>query len=304
MLGQQIYEASGKETGRRVLPSHGGPSIEISFQESGKLLGVETNNTGTYTGTARPDGTMSGQGQAIAMTKYGDVVTWVVYGMGEGHPLHEDSPLRPIQDIYAVTKAVADERVQKFIVQEHLPAVIVRPNVTFGPGDQVNFQRMADRLKAGKVVIIGSGHNVIPFVYVSDVVRGLLLAAGQDGAVGQAYNLSHDQPLSQAEIWRAIAEEIGVKPPRFHVPYSALYALALLAERAVRSNHPQRQPLVTKLGVKLFGTDNRPTTEKARRELGYAPSISIREGIRLAASWYLRQQGLRGSDFSPSGSAQ
>jgi 3beta-hydroxy-Delta5-steroid dehydrogenase / steroid Delta-isomerase len=43
---------------------------------------------------------------------------------------------------------------------------------------------------------------------------------------------------------------------------------------------------VTRLGVKLFGTDNRHAIDKARRELGYCPAIALREGVRLAAAWY------------------
>jgi len=41
--------------------------------------------------------------------------------------------------------------------------------------------------------------------------------------------------------------------------------------------------MVTRLGVMMFGTDNRHSIEKARSELGYGPKVDIREGIRLAA---------------------
>jgi nucleoside-diphosphate-sugar epimerase len=48
----------------------------------------------------------------------------------------------------------------------------------------------------------------------------------------------------------------------------------------------RRQPPLTRLGVKLFGTDNRHAVDKARRVLGYAPQLELREGIRQAAAWY------------------
>jgi len=180
--------------------------------------------------------------------------------------------------------------VQRSIVQDHLPAVIVRPGTVFGPGDQVNFGRMADRLRAGRAVIIGSGRNALPFVYVSDVVNGMLLVAHQEQAISEIYNLSTDQPITQKELWYSIAEEIGATPPRLHVPYHALHALAFVAEQWFTPDHPQRQPLVTRLGVKLFGSNNRHSIDKARRDLGYSPQVSVREGVRLAASWYLRHQ--------------
>jgi nucleoside-diphosphate-sugar epimerase len=218
------------------------------------------------------------------------VSSWSAYGMGLGRPVHEGFPLKPVLDTYAITKAKADQLVQRDITQHRLPAVIVRPGTIFGPGDRVNFARMADRLRAGKAIIIGSGRNALPFVYVSDAVEGMILAGFQDAAVGQAYNLSNDQPLTQEQMWHAIAKEISTKPPRLRVPYYALYALAFAGEMAVRSDHPQCQPLITRLGVKMFGTDNRHVIARARRELGYVPRVSVREGVRLAASWYLHRE--------------
>lgn len=232
------------------------------------------------------------------------VSTWAVYGMGRGEPLHEDLPLNPFPDIYTETKAEADKFVQRCVAQDHLPAVIIRPAIMFGPGDWVNFGRMADRLNAGRAVIIGSGRNLLTFAYVTDIVGGMLLAAEQERAAGQIYNLSTDQPLTQKEFWHAIAEEIGARAPLLHVPYHVLYALAYLAERAVKSDNPHRQPLVTRLGVKLFGSNNRIAIDKARRHLGYAPRVPLRDGARLAASWYLKQRILPAVAAPESGHTQ
>jgi nucleoside-diphosphate-sugar epimerase len=148
---------------------------------------------------------------------------------------------------------------------------------------------MSDRLRAGRSIIVGSGRNAMPFVYVADIVQGLLLALDRPEAVGQAYNIGNDQPLTQEQLLRAIAEEIGVPPPRLHVPYSALYATAYLAERAALMTRSRRKPIVTRLGVAIFGADNRHAIDKARRELGYCPTVPVREGIRRAAAWYSRE---------------
>lgn len=218
------------------------------------------------------------------------VSTWAVYGTGRGYTLDESMPLRPSPDCYTVTKAEADKLVQRLIASEGLPAVIVRPGIMFGPGDEVNFARMADRLRAGRAIIVGSGRNALVFVYVKDVVEGLILAATNEHAVGRTYNLSNDQPLTQEAFWRAIAEETGSATPRLHVPYRALYALAYLSELLVNSKNPKRQPLVTRFGVELFGTDNRVSSDKAHRELGYTPQVSLRQGLHLAARWYLKHR--------------
>jgi nucleoside-diphosphate-sugar epimerase len=214
------------------------------------------------------------------------VSSWTVYGMALGKPAREDMPLTPFREPYAITKAEGDRVVQRMIVEDRLPAVIVRPGTFFGPGDRLHFGRMADRLRAGKGLIVGSGRNALPFVYVTDVVKGLLLALDHERALGRAYNITNDQPLTQEELLEAIAREIGAEPPRFHAPYRALYAAGRAAEYLGTVARSRRQPLLTRLGVKLFGTDNRHAIDRARQELGYEPAVSLREGVRLAAAWY------------------
>jgi nucleoside-diphosphate-sugar epimerase len=153
----------------------------------------------------------------------------------------------------------------------------------------LNFGRIADRIRAGKGIIIGSGNNAVPFVYATDVVQGLLLAMDQPHAEGQIYNIGNDRPLSQKELFSAIAQEIGVAPPRRHVPYAPLYAAAYAAERISTLSGYRIAPFVTRHGVKLYGANNLFSIDKARRDLSYEPRVSIREGIQLAASWYLHQ---------------
>jgi len=83
MLGEKIAESSGRVTSRRVLPNPGGgPKMETSFEASGRLLGVEETETGTYWSALRPDGSLYGEGQGILMGKSGEMATWVGQGVG------------------------------------------------------------------------------------------------------------------------------------------------------------------------------------------------------------------------------
>jgi nucleoside-diphosphate-sugar epimerase len=214
------------------------------------------------------------------------VSSWTVYGMALDEPAREDFPLEPFQEPYAITKAAGDEVVQRMIAQDGLAAVIIRPGTFFGPGDQLHFARMADRLRAGKGVIVGRGDNALPFVYVTDVVQGLLLALNSERAPGQAYNITNDRPLTQEQLLGAIADEVGASRPHRHIPYRPLYTAGYVAERVAQLTRSTRQPIVTRLGVKLFGTDNRHSIEKARRELGFEPRVELTEGVRMAANWY------------------
>jgi nucleoside-diphosphate-sugar epimerase len=216
------------------------------------------------------------------------VSSWTVYGMALGEPAREDHLLRPFRDPYAITKAAGDVAVQRMIVDDRLRAVIVRPGTFFGPGDRLHFGRMAERVVAGNAVIVGPGDNALPFVFVTDVVQGLILALDHEHAIGQAYNISNDRPLTQRAFLDAIAQELRVRPPRVHLPYKALYAAGCLAERAAVATHSGRKPVVTRVGVQLFGTDNRHAVDKARRELGFHPQVELREGVRRAAAWFRR----------------
>lgn len=83
MLGEKIGEESGKVTSRRVLANPGGaPKVETSFEASGKLLGVDETEIGTYWSMVRPDGSLYGEGQGVIMGKDGDMASWVGQGVG------------------------------------------------------------------------------------------------------------------------------------------------------------------------------------------------------------------------------
>jgi nucleoside-diphosphate-sugar epimerase len=189
----------------------------------------------------------------------------MVYDMAMGRAVTEDDPLEPLNEPYSMTKAQGDMLVQRMIRKDHLPAVIVRLGALLGPGDQRNFGRLADRIRTGKGIIVGSGNNFLSFVYITDVMQGLLLALDSEQAVGKIYNISNDQPLTQAQYLSAIAQEIGVAPPQIHIPYHPLYAAAYAAERLATLSGYRIPPVVTRHGIKILGDDNRLSIDKARR---------------------------------------
>ena len=83
MLGDVIYEMSGKKVGWRVLPPDElGPRMEISYQGTGKMLGVETTETGTYTAVARPNGTFFADVHGISIANNGGIISWTGQGIG------------------------------------------------------------------------------------------------------------------------------------------------------------------------------------------------------------------------------
>jgi nucleoside-diphosphate-sugar epimerase len=223
--------------------------------------------------------------QAAGVRRYVHTSSHTVYGLGHGRYMTEHDPLRPDPDPYSLTKAEADRLIRRLMLTSDMETVIVRPGTFFGPGDRLHFGRMAQKMKTGKGVVIGSGYNALPFCYVTDVVQGFLLAGYHEHAPGNVYNISNDRPLTQLEMFNAIADAVGGVRPTFHLPYLPIYYGSIVAEKAV-ARLTRTQPIVTQLGAMMFGTDNRHSIEKARRELGYEPKVDLREGIELAAAWF------------------
>jgi hypothetical protein len=85
MLGQQIGESKGKRILRRVL-STDPPTVEVSFEDSGSMLGVATTGFGTYTSKVHTDGSIHGDGAGVMTTADGETIVWKGSGSGKFGP--------------------------------------------------------------------------------------------------------------------------------------------------------------------------------------------------------------------------
>jgi len=81
MLGELIYQGSGKRIVRRVLSAEP-VKVEVTFEGSGKILGTDAMEIGTYTSVIRSDGSIYGEGQGVLMTSGGDSIIWKGTGVG------------------------------------------------------------------------------------------------------------------------------------------------------------------------------------------------------------------------------
>src|SRR5258708_11170404 len=223
--------------------------------------------------------------QQAGVRRFVHTSSHTVYGLGYGRFLTEQDALRPDPDPYSLTKAEGDRLMRRLLLSSQVETVILRPGTFFGPGDRLHFGRMAQKVKDGKGLILGRGDNALPFCYVTDVVQGFLLAAYHEHAPGNVYNITNDRPLTQLEMFNAIADAVGGVRPRLHLPYVPIYYGSIVAEKVV-APLTRTNPVGTQLRVLLFGIDNRHIVEKARRELGYEPKVDLREGIQLAAEWF------------------
>ena len=87
MIGDKIGDTKGKTTNIRSLGVTNGVAVlESSFQDDGKIHGVDVHVIGSYTSTPRMDGTIFGEGSGIMMSREGDVVTWRAISVGRVLP--------------------------------------------------------------------------------------------------------------------------------------------------------------------------------------------------------------------------
>lgn len=222
--------------------------------------------------------------QAAGVRRFVHTSSHTVYGLGHGRFLTEQDPLKPDTDPYCISKTEGDRLMRRLMLNSDVETVILRPGTIFGPSDRLHYGRIAQRMKAGRGVIVGRGDNALPFCYVTDVVQGFLLAGYHEHATGNVYNISNDRPLTEKEIFDAIADDVGAIRPTRRLPYWPTYYGSIVAEKLALATHTK--PIVTRVGTLMFGSDNRHSVEKARRELGYEPKVDIREGLRLSADWF------------------
>ncbi len=203
-----------------------------------------------------------------------------VAAYGDGLDHREDDPLAPDShpDPYVRNKATTERALFRLHRGRKVPVVTFRPPFIYGAGNP--FYRESffwDRMHLGRPIIIpGDGNRLMQFVLVSDLVAALMASLSEPGAVGQAFNIGNDKPLTQLELVLELAKTAKENPPLVRVP----------RDRIVEAGgNPMGDPA-------YFGVyfDMPPITEvmgKAKRVLKVLPT-PFRVGLEQTHRWYLR----------------
>ncbi len=229
---------------------------------------------------------------AAGAKRFVHVSSITVHGNDMRGSADEDAPLRVEPNPYSRTKVMGERLLWGMMRNQGAPISIVRPGWIYGPRDRASFARFATMIRNGKMVIIGSGNNRIPLIHVRDAARGVIMASGIPGAIGRAYLLVNDEPVTQGDYLTTIASELGVRPPSRHIPYRLALALGASAEAAGHFLHWQQPPPLMRYGLQLAGGENRFNIGRARRELGFSPQINLAEGVRDSIAWYRSEYGI------------
>lgn len=183
---------------------------------------------------------------------------------------------------YQRSKAAAEEVVRRFVAAGG-DAVIVRPTRVFGPGPLTqsnSVTRLVDLYRRGLFRLrIADGGARANYVFVDDVVHGAA-AAWRDGTTGATYTLGGDD-ATLSEFLREVARLTGRPRRVYPLPRAIARRIAAAAELLARSGRP---PFITRDWVELLTVDWPVSSERARRELGYAPR-SLADGLEATLHW-------------------
>jgi UDP-glucuronate decarboxylase len=166
---------------------------------------------------------------------------------------------------YDSSKRMAETIVEIYQQQFGVQASIVRPFNFYGPGMQPTDYRVlpnfAARWVEGKPLhVYGTGQQTRTFCYVTDGIRGCLLALVK-GHPGQAYNIGNPSPeIGMAGLARLVGEVTGAEITFDTVDHPDTYP----------ADEPQRRC---------------PDISKAREHLGYEPQVALTDGLRRFFGW-------------------
>ena len=209
---------------------------------------------------------------------------------GAGLVLDETAPLGVNLhkwSYYSRAKVEAETMAWQYHKEGKVPLTVVKPSWLYGERDRASMPRLIRAIRAGKAKLIGDGSNRLNLTYAGNEAEGCILAATNEKALGEAYNLSCDGEITQAGYINKVAEVLGCPPVKKKVPYRVAHSAAFLMELFGHMVGRKKPPLVTRYSVWLIGRRCFFSPEKARRQLGWQPTVGYDEGIERSVKWCL-----------------
>jgi UDP-glucuronate decarboxylase len=166
---------------------------------------------------------------------------------------------------YDESKRVGETLCNIFHTTNGTETNVIRPFNVFGPGMQETDYRVlpnfASHIKAGRPLnLYGSGNQTRTFCYITDAMIGFLKVALK-GVAGEAYNIGNPEPeISMQGLVDCIEGVLGKKLARNVIEYPDSYP----------ADEPMRRS---------------PDITKARRQLDFAPSVSLEDGLGRFLNW-------------------
>lgn len=196
-------------------------------------------------------------------------------------PLTEQDEPRP-RDHYGASK-LAGER-EALARGEKMPVTIVRPPAVYGPRDTNFLPLFRSALRLGRVPIVGSPAKKLAFVYVTDLVEGILRAARRDEAIGRTYFVASGVH-KMSEVAAAVCAALDMPARTLRLPkIAALIAGEIGQIKWALTGKPQ---IVSRRKVRdMLQPYWTCSWVRAREQLGYREAVSLQEGMKRTVRWY------------------
>ena len=226
----------------------------------------------------------------------------VVY---EGKDIENGDESLPYSSISQAPYADSKIEAEKLVLADNgkggMATCALRPHVVFGPGDNRFMPTLLAKGRKGQLrVQIGRGIWLSDYTYVTNMTDAVLLAddaLAKDGlnsiAAGQAYFITNGEPMPFWDFIRKVAARLGFPPIKYRAPKSLIYAIAAVKEGidTLKGGTLNAEDGFTRFAIRYMCTHHYFSIEKARRELGYNPSVSVEEGIERTCQ-HLEATGL------------
>jgi sterol-4alpha-carboxylate 3-dehydrogenase (decarboxylating) len=211
----------------------------------------------------------------------------------EGRDIENGDETMPYASIsqapYADSKIAAEKLVLAADDPQGLRTVAIRPHVVFGPGDRRFLPAILSRAKSGKLKLgVGRGRKLSDFTYVGNLVDALLLAderlaASPAQVAARAYFITNAEPRPFFDFVGQVLGALDLPPVRGLMPFFVAYPVAAVVEafQTLRGAKLGHEDGLSRFAVRYMCTHHYFSIERARRELGYEPRVSLDEGIAL-----------------------
>lgn len=189
------------------------------------------------------------------------------------------------QNAYAASKHLSERAAWRLHGQGAIRLTALRPSVVYGERDRAATPIMVRYATLPVVPLLAGGRLRVPLVYAGNVADATLAALGRDAAVGRAYNVALDEPVTARELVAWIGEELGRRRPRVPIPAALPAALARALE-LLGAVLPFTGRGGLRRVLRSLATDNPYDSSRARLELGWTGHVPHREAIRRTMAWW------------------
>src|SRR6185503_9956899 len=136
------------------------------------------------------------------------------------------------------------------------------------------------------IPLMNGGRSIMTVVHAGNVAQGAILAATSDVAGGRAYNLANDFDVTVRQFFELAAEGLGTRAWFVPVPVAFARGALDVITRAGRLILGSRFSLVSKSSIDFLSADNPFSSDRARRELGWNPTVRPDVSIPEAFRWW------------------